>query len=48
MVAMWRMERLSASPHRLPEVVAMVREYVLLPDAWSHRCGPTVRAAATF
>lgn len=37
---MWSIEMLSESPTRLPDVRELVREYVLLPDAWAHRDGP--------
>ena len=43
-----RMERLSECPHRLPEVVEMVREYVLLPDAWAYRGGPPSELPSLF
>jgi ribosomal protein S18 acetylase RimI-like enzyme len=37
---MWSIEKLSDSPTRLAAVRELVREYVLLPDAWAHRGGP--------
>ena len=37
---MWTLEMLSASPSHLSVVKELVREYVLLPDAWVHRDGP--------
>ncbi|HEY2562923.1 MAG TPA: GNAT family N-acetyltransferase [Acidimicrobiales bacterium] len=48
MITTWRMERLSASPHRLPDVVTMVREYVLLTDAWTNRGGPPTELPEVF
>lgn len=37
---MWTLELLSESPSHLPAVKELVREYVLLPDAWVNRDGP--------
>jgi len=39
---------LSESPTHLPAVRELVREYVLLPDAWAHRDGPPQSLPAMF
>jgi ribosomal protein S18 acetylase RimI-like enzyme len=45
---MWTIEMLSDSPSHLPAVKALVREYVLLPDAWANRDGPPKRLPSFF
>jgi len=37
---MWTLEMLSDSPSLLPAVKELVREYVVLPDAWANPDGP--------
>ncbi len=43
-----RIDLLSAAPDRLPSLVALVREYILLPDAWVHHGGPPDRLPSFF
>ncbi len=38
---MWSIDLLSAAPHHLPALKDLVREYLLLPDAWGQH-GPPV------
>ncbi len=41
-----RIDLLSAAPERLPSLIALVREYILLPDAWVG--GPPDRLPSFF
>ncbi len=43
-----RIDLLSAAPERLPSLIALVREYILLPDAWVHQGGPPERLPSFF
>ena len=43
-----RLALLSAAPERLPSLIALVREYILLPDAWVHRGGPPDKLPSFF
>lgn len=45
---MWSIEMLSESPTRIAAVRELVREYVLLPDAWAHRDDPPMRLPTFF
>jgi ribosomal protein S18 acetylase RimI-like enzyme len=45
---MWSIEKLSDSPTRLAAVRELICEYVLLPDAWTHRDGPPASLPTFF
>lgn len=45
---MWSIEKLSDSPTHLAAVREQIREYVLLPDAWTHRDGPPASLPTFF
>jgi ribosomal protein S18 acetylase RimI-like enzyme len=48
MEGMWTIEMLSDVPSHLPAVQALVREYVLLPDAWTNGDGPPKHLPSCF